>query len=201
MQFEIKTTAKVKQFRFAFDIPIIKRTIRFTTMFYRSPDIWSKGISNRCTDSRYIPFFDFDNHDLKEIRDEIKYLQDFFKLSHAYVFEMDRDKSYHVIILDKFSFLKMYKILQESSTEWAYLNSARMTRGKEWVLRIESKGNRKPPKFVEIIKSPYQVRQISTAHKNFLQKYEHYLVPKLKYKYEDGITVLPIIKYNTGSRV
>ena len=93
MQFEIKTTPKVKQFRFSFDIPIIKRTIRFTTMVYRSPDTWSTGISNRCSGARYIPFLDYDNHDLDEIRDEIKFIQDFFKLSHAYVFEMDREKS------------------------------------------------------------------------------------------------------------
>ena len=201
MQFEIKTTPKVKQFRFAFDIPIIKRTIRFTTMWYRSPDVWSTGISNRCRDSRYCQFFDYDNHDLIEVIDEIKYLQKQHKLSHAYIFENDIGKSYHVIILDKFSFLKTYEILRDSSTEWAYLNSARMTRGREWILRTESKANRKPPKFIEVIKSPYQVHEISTAHKNFLQKYEHYLVPKLNYKKEDGLTVLPVIRYNTGNRI
>ncbi len=199
MEFQVKTTPKVKQLRVALNIPFVKRTIRFTVMWYRSPDVWSKGISNRCKDSRYVQFFDFDNHDLIEVIDEIKYLQDQHKLTHAYIFEMDIDKSYHVIMLDKFSFLKTYNILKDSSTEWAYLNSARMTRGKEWVLRTEAKGNRKKPKFVQVVKSKYDIHQISTAHKQYIEA--KYVVPKLKYKFEDSIIMLAEIRYNTGNRV
>lgn len=197
---QIKTTPKVKQFRLVFNIPFTKKTIRFTTMVYRSPDTWSRGISNRCKDSRYVQFFDFDNHDLIEVVDEIKYLQAQHKLSHAYIFENDIGKSYHVIMLDKFSFLKTYDVLRDSSTEWAYLNSARLTRGKEWVLRTYSKGERIKPKFLKIIKSKYNLHQISTAHKQYIEN-KNPEVPKLKYNYEDGIDVLAEISYNTGNRV
>lgn len=201
MQFEIKTTHKVKQFRFQITIPFTKQTFRTIWQFYRSPDTWTYGISSRCKDGYHVLFFDYDHMGIREIIDEITYLQDYYELSHAYIFELDRDKSYHVIILDKFPLKDAYEIQSQSNIEWAYLNSVRYTRGREWVLRTDKKGKRKPPKFMCIIKSPHQIREISTAHKQFLQKYEYYKAPKLKYKYEDNITKIPSINYNTGNRV
>ncbi len=201
MQFEIKTTAKIKQFRFELTIPVINRTFRIIINWYRTPDTWTYGMTSRCMDGRHVLFFDYDHVGFREIADEIRYLQKQFQLSHAYVFELDRDKSYHVVILDKFSLKKAYQIQSESNVEWAYLNSVRFTRGREWVLRIAEKGERNPPKWKCTIKSPYQKHIISTAHKNFLHKFENYQVPMLKYKNEDNITKIPTVKYNTGNRV
>ena len=201
MEFQVKTTPKVKQFRFQITVPFIKKTFRTIIQYYRSPDTWTYGMTSRCQDGKHILFFDYDHMGLKEIIDEIEYLQEYYSLSHAYIFELDRNKSYHVVILDKFSLKDAYEIQSQSNTEWAYLNSVRFTRGREWVLRIAEKGNRNPPHFLKVIKSKNQEHQISKAHKNFLQKYEHYAVPKLSYKKEDTYTRIPIVKYNTGNRV
>ena len=201
MEFQVKTTPKVKQFRFQITVPFIKKTFRTIIQYYRSPDTWTYGMTSRCQDGKHILFFDYDHMGLKEIIDEIKFLQEYYLLSHAYIFELDRNKSYHVVILDKFALKEAYKIQEQSNIEWAYLNSVKFTRGREWVLRICEKGNRKPPRFLQVIKSNNQVHEISKAHKNFLQKYEHYNVPILKYKNEDKFTTMPVVKYNTGNRV
>lgn len=201
MEFQIKTTPKVKQFRFSFTIPFIKKTFRTIWQIYRSPDIWTHGITSRCKDGKHVLFFDYDHMDLPEIIDELKYLQDFFKLSHAYIFELDRNKSYHAVILDKFPLKKAYQILEETNVEWAYVNSVRFCRGREWVLRTDEKGNRPPPKFKAVIKSKHNWRKISTAHRLFLEKYEFYQVPPQKYIREDNIHTIPIVSYNTGNRV
>lgn len=199
--FEIKTTPKVKQFRLAFVIPFTRKTMRFIWQFYQTPDTWTYGMTSRCKDGRHVLFFDYDNDNFPQIKDEIEYLQKFYKLSHAYVFENDREKSYHVVILDKFALRKAYKILSNSNVEWSYVNSVKMIRGHSWVLRATEKGERKLPEYVGMIKSKYNHREISTPHKEFLKV--HYGVELGKYIKEDGISVdeMPMVWYNTGNRV
>lgn len=199
MQFEIKTTPKVKQLRVEFFIPFTKKTFRTIWQFYRTPDTWSVGQTSRCQDGRHVLFFDYDHIGLKEIEDELKYLQETFLLSHAYIFENDQDKSYHAVILDKFSLKEAHSILKESNVEWAYLESVRFTRGREWVLRIDKKGKRKAPIFLKVLKSKFVEREISKAHKLFLQKW--FKAPKFKYFKQDKSTVIPLVNYNTGNRV
>lgn len=197
--FEIKETPKVKQFRLAFDLPFSKKTMRFIWQFYRTPDTWTFGMTSRCKDGKHVLFFDYDKDDYAGIKDEIQYLQKFYHLSSAYVFENDKDKSYHVVILDKFPLKKAYKILSNSNVEWSYTNSVKMIRGHEWVLRTGEKGKRKKPQYVAIIKSKYDVREVSTAHKRFIQQY--YGVHKIVYRHEDRCKIIPMVNYNTGNRV
>jgi len=78
--FRIKTTAKVKQFMFAFAVPFTSRMFRFTFQTYKNPTTLTTGISSRCKDGRQVLFFDYDNQDLMQVVDEIKYLQEVFKL-------------------------------------------------------------------------------------------------------------------------
>lgn len=199
LHFEIKTTPKVKQVRFQITLPVIKRTFRTIFQWYRSPDTWTCGYASRCEDGKHVQFFDYDHMGLKEIRGELKGMQEYYKLSHAHILECEKDKSYHAVILDKLSLKKSYEIKADfSNVEWAYLNSVRFTRGREWILRHAEKGKRKAPRYVETIQSPYDENEISTAHKLFLEKW--YGVPKYKYKKEDKITVIPLVNYNTGNR-
>ena len=78
-------------------------------------------------------------------------------------------------------------------------DNIRIIKGREWILRIDEKGKRPKPVFVKVLKSKHQEKEISLAHKLFLQKY--YGVPKLKYKFEDNNTIIPLVNYNTGNRV
>lgn len=200
MLFEIKTTPKVQQFRLAFGIPFTKQTMRFIWQFYRTPDTWTFGMTSRCKDGFHVLFFDYDNDNFLGIKDEIQALQEFYKLSTAYVFENDKERSYHVIILDKFPLRKAYKILSNSNVEWSYTNSVKMIRGHEWVLRSTYKGERNIPKYLGTIESKWNnERQISTAHKIFLEKY--YGVKMKPYLKEDCSKIIPMVWYNTGNRV
>ena len=199
MEFKINTNGKIKVFALSLNIPIIKNTIRFSTQIYRNPNIFSQGISSRCMDGKHILFFDYDDQDLTQIIDEIKFLQEEFKLSNAYIFELDRPDSYHAIILDKFSISDAYTILKESNIDYGYRESVKMVRGREWILRSAEKGNRNKPKYLKTIESNYNNKQISTAHKTFLELY--YQIPTYKYKNEDNILKMAVINYETGNRV
>jgi len=197
--FRVKTTAKVKQIMLAVPVPFTKKTARFTTQIYQSPETMATGISSRCMDGRHVLFFDYDNMELKQVYDEVRYLQNHFKLSTAYLFENDSKNSFHIIILDKFSVSEAWGVLKQSNVDWAYRESIKLTRGHEWVLRCSEKGNRKKPVLKDFILSAFDVHEISTAHKKFIQNY--YDAPPFLYNKEDNINVLPVIDYSTGNRV
>lgn len=202
MLFEIKTTEKIKQIKITVKVPIINRTFRTMVQLYKTPEKWTYGMTSKCKDGKHILLMDYDDTPLTEIEDEIKELQEFHKLSHAYIFQMDRELSFHVIILDKFTLRKTFEILSSLNIDLAFIYAPKI-KGltKEWILRTHLKGKRKPPKFVKIVMSKHQEKEISTGHKIFLQKFENYATPSLKYKNEDNITDVPIVSYNTSNRV
>lgn len=187
------------KFYFVFGVPFIRTTFSFQASAYKCPEAITTGISSRCEDGRHILFFDYDNLDISQVEDEIAFLQEFFKLSTAYIFTTGRRDSFHVIIPDKFSVSEAYKILSESNMDINYLNMVKKVKGRDWVLRVVGKGERAKPKFVELISSKHNERETSTAHLLFMRKY--YKVPLVEYAKEDGLTLLPIISYNTGNRV
>ena len=199
MIISIKTKAKIKTFFLSFCLPLIERTVNFSFQIYHYPDTKTQGITSRCKDGRHILFFDYDNQELKQVIGELRFLQEYFKLSTAYIFELDRFGSYHAIILDKFSPIKAQEILKESNCDENYISSIRRIRGHEWALRCTEKGTRPKPKLKYIIKSNYNENEISTAHKRFLEMYYH--VPTSKYKKEDKYMELPITEYVTGNRI
>ena len=199
MRFGITTSNKMKQFELKFGIPFVQRTFRTIIQLYESPNTWTSGMSSVCKDGRHVLFFDYDKiGDLKRIEDELKFIQDYYNLSHAYIFQTG-DENFHAVILDKHSLRDTFEILKNTNVDHAFVNSIKFLRGREWILRIAEKGNRPKPVFVKVLKSKYASYEVSTAHKLFLQKY--YSVPKLKYKFEDNITEIPLVNYNTGNRV
>lgn len=198
-EFKVTTDFKVKQVSLAFRLPFTDKTIRLSAQSYRDPNAWSVGIGSQCIDGRHVLFFDYDSHDLLQVIGDLQFLQNAFKLSHAYIFQMDRPNSYHAIILDKFSVQKAYSILREANSDPGHRESMKKVRGHEWLLRTGKKGKRGAPVWRGTLKSQYFRRQISTAHKLFIQI--KYGVPEVEYNNEDGFTQVPKIYYNTGNRV
>lgn len=189
----------MQQTELKFTIPIINRTFRTLFQLYRTPDTWTSGVSSVCENGQHVLFFDYDKvEDLARVENEIRFIQHEFCLSHAYVFATDSN-NFHVIILDKHSLRETFNIIKETNVDFAFLTSIKLLKGREWVLRIAEKGNRPKPAFIKVLKSIHQQKEISTAHKLFLQKY--YGVNKLKYKFEDNTNVIPLLNYNTGNRV
>ena len=200
MLFKISTTKKVQQTQLKLELPFIKRTFRIMFQLYRTPDTWTSGISSVCADGRHTLFFDYDKvDDISRVEQEIKFIQEELNLSHAYIFTTNENTNFHVIILDKHSLRETFNIIKETNVDYAFLTSIKIIKGREWILRIDEKGKRPRPVFVKVLKSLNQEKEISTAHKIFLQKY--YGVPKLKYKFEDNNTIIPLVNYNTGNRV
>ena len=189
----------MQQTELKFGIPFTKRTFRTLFQLYRTPDTWTQGVSSACEDGRHVLFFDYDKlGELKRVEDDLKYIQEQFKLSHAYIFKTS-EENFHAIILDKLPLTGAYDVLKETNCDNAFIHSIKYLKGREWILRIAEKGNRPKPEFVKVLKSNYNENNVSTAHKLFIQKY--YGVPKLKYNFEDNINVIPLINYNTGNRV
>lgn len=199
MEFQIKSSNKWAKFVFSFKIPFINNAIRFTLLEYSMPTSFTKGMSSKCQDGFHVLFFDWDDVPYDAVVSEIKFLQEFYKLSSAYVFENDLKDSYHAVILDKFSLRNAYKILINTSSDSAFINAPKYMFGKEWVLRVTSKGKRKAPKFKELIKSKWDIHETSTAHRLFLQKW--YGVPALRHAYADNFYSIPLVTYNTASKV
>lgn len=199
MEFKITSDYKVKQATLAFRIPFTKIIIRESLQFYQDPNAWSTGIGSQCQDGRHVLFFDYDSHELEQVIGDLQFLQNTFKLSHAYIFELDREKSFHAIILDKFSASKAYSILREANSDQGHRESIKKVRGHEWLLRAGKKGKRNAPKWRGTLHSKFYRREISTAHKLFLKDY--YEIQTGEYNNEDGLTKIPVIYYNTGNRI
>lgn len=186
------------RFSFSLGVPFFNKTFRGNLDFYKTPDKFALGIHSRCADGLHVLFFDYDFLTSEEVEADIKRLQKEFMLSSAFVFVLDRLNSYHVIILDKFSLHDAFKIIQQANVDAAFMYAPDKLFSREWVLRISSKGNRKSPEFLRLIKSEWNLHQISSAHKKFLEQY--YGVPELQYACLDGLKELPVIRYNTGNR-
>jgi len=174
------------------------KTIIFRFTIFNTPKVFTTGICSRCKDGKHVIFLDYDHQEINEIYNEIKEIQEKYKLSNAFVFALDRPDSYHVIILDKFNATQAMEIMQETNVDPDYIGRI-YHKWHEWVLRCEDKGNRKKPVYNSIIPSKYDNHEISTAHKQFLETY--YGIPKIIYLKEDYISELKIVHYNTGNRV
>lgn len=200
MDFRITSDFKVQQISLAFRIPFTSKVIRTSFQTYRDPNSWCVGIGSQCEDGRHVQFFDYDGKDIKQVIGDILFLQEYFSLPHAYLFQLDRDDSFHVIIPSKLSFSETYRILKNSNSDWGHQESAKKVRGHEWVLRVGPKGSRSRPRFIGYLKSKHDVHEISTAHKKFIENtYQN--VPKLSFMVEDDCLMIPKVNYNTGSRV
>jgi len=169
MKLETKKTDNYSSVFWSFKIPFVKRTFRFHTILYKTPDEWVHGYSSRTEQGRYVLFQDYDNLDLEAIEQELKYLQMRFKLSDYYIFELDRENSYHAVCTDTFPMVKAYEILKETSCDTAFIHSIKRLQTKEWILRWHKKGERAAPKYLKTIESRYRNHLKSTAHANFLK--------------------------------
>lgn len=199
MEFRVTSDFKVKQVTLAFRIPFTVSTVRWSVQFYRDPNAWCTGIGSKCVDGRHVLFFDYDQMPFEQVVQDMQFLQKRWKLGPAHIFQLDREDSFHAIFLDKFDVSKAYTIIREANSDPGHRESVKKVRGHEWLLRTSKKGERGAPVWRGTLKSPYVGREISTAHKRFLEI--NYGVPSLEYKNEDGFQILPVISYNTGNRV
>lgn len=197
MKFESKNTENYFSFFFKVKIPFISRSVNLNFLFYKTPETWVYGYSSRTEQGKYVLFHDYDNLCLSDVVQELKFLQKQFNLSDYFVFELDRANSFHAVCLDTFSLNEAYEIQKATSSDLAFINSIKILKTREWVLRLSEKGQRSPPKYIKTIKSIGN-RVKSTAHAELLRKMHIRVSNSGSW---DACKKLSLVKYNTFNRV
>lgn len=170
---------------------------RISTTAYKKPNEFTYGYNNRCRDGKYILFMDYDDLTYEDVSNEVKLLQKRFGLGDAHIFKLDREKSWHVVCLDKLTLYENWEILHNSSCDSAFINAIKTMNTRKWVLRIAKKGVRNPPLYFMTIPSETK-REQSNAHKIFLQTWFSILIKNIG-KW-DKFTTIGVIEYNTANR-
>jgi len=126
---------------------------------------WVAGIGNRTEDGQYIVFLDYDGVPLDYIEDEIKFLQDNYYLSSAYIFFTGN--GYHVIFLEKMSIGELLRIMDSSTCDKDYREVPLLNNRRIWVLRQTRKKNN-GIKYLKEIRGVEYYRKRSKAHSLYL---------------------------------
>jgi len=133
------------------------------------------GYTSRTQDGKHIIMMDYDFDKLEWIEDEIKALQEDFKLGNAYIFKSN--KGYHVVIPDKVAYGELITILKNSSVDPNHYYVPKMYGTQLITLRVSEKDGKKP-QFIKEIKSKYNNnRKKSKAHIIFLNKIFNLNIP------------------------
>jgi len=167
---------KVKM-RFYFKIFGREFVIIFKTRKERTFPVY--GYSSRTLDNKHVLMFDYDNLSEVDIVREIKFLQENFLLSDAYLFKSSKN-SYHILIPDKVTLKEAVTILRNSSVDPSHIDVPLRFGAKLWTLRLSEK-NGKRPEFLYKIKSPYNIRQKSRPHLVLIKK----LYPEIDINFEN----------------
>lgn len=197
----MKLEIRLNKFYFTCGIPLINKTFTLSSLISNRINTEVLGYGSRTKSGRHVLFFDYDSNKgltLEEISNELNYLQDKYKLSEFYFFKCS-EGSYHIVCLDSFSLFEAWTIIKESSCDYAFKNAVKFYQGRQWILRIGTKGERNPPKFIGYLKSKYDEHIISNAHQRTLINY--FKAPEIKHKQTDKLKEHSFIKYFTGSRV
>jgi hypothetical protein len=163
--------------RISFSFDIGKWRFVFKLVGRRKPELETEGIASWTYDHKHVLFFDYDKVSLSFLEREVRYLQDKFMLSDAYIFcteepiYSDRGR-YHVIILDKMTPYQAFLILAHSSCSSAFKLAPKvLNEYKCWILRYTAKGKKDRPRYVKVLRSPYCEYEQSSWHAEFLRKY------------------------------
>lgn len=200
MKFETKATDKYASVFFKIRLPFGK-TFHLHSILFNSPDTYVLGYSSRTLNGRYVLFMDYDNLELPTVVEELKYLQNKFKLSEFYVFSTGREGAYHAVCLDVMPMQEAYEILKQSSCDLSFIHAIKNLEYREWVLRIGTKGERSPPKFWLAVPSKHHERMRSSAHAAFIRKMFRVRIQYPKLSPWDKLKNLGVVKYNTANRV
>ena len=200
MQLKTKRTGNYTSLFLSCKVPFTRRTFRWHTILYNTPETWVHGYSSRTEDGRYVLFHDYDSLDLSALCSELRYLQKKFKLSNYYVFKLDRPDSWHAVCLDTFSLSEAYEIQKQTSCDFAFINSIKRLQTREWILRWYEKGEREKPLYHLCLDSAFHGHVKSLAHKDFLMLLgvPESKMPKGRY---DGHKNLSLVDYDTSNRV
>ena len=156
----------------------------------QKPSEWTTGLTSRIPGTtQHILLMDFDMIRQDYLFEELMFLQELFSIGDFYIFQTRLEKEgygyalgdeevepvdiggYHVINLETRSVRELIMILRSSHCDYSFINAPSYNPEKHWVLRVEGKGKREPPKFIEKLTSIYEGengRLQSTFHARLL---------------------------------
>jgi hypothetical protein len=127
------------------------------------------GITNRCSDGKYITFLDYDNIPYEWLKDELLAIQKEFDLKQIYLFKSS-EESFHVICFEKMNREEYEKILHRSSCDPGYKKVPWAWGKRVATLRVSEKRGTTPT-FMELLdRDAIPSRELSTAHIKFFEK-------------------------------
>ena len=168
-------------------------------------DVRTIGIHSICEDGLHIVPLDYDTIDKRFMYQDLRLLQETFRLDDFYVFATTKEEripvygteqvigSYHCISLSKVTVSELNEIVGRSHSDAAFKRGARLNTARVWTLRTHE-DYRSKPQFTGIIKSPYKEHEQSSAHAEFLRK--HYGV-FVKLSNPDNLEWMWLEEYNT----
>jgi hypothetical protein len=138
----------------------------------RIPIEATAGISARVKyTTRYTIMLDYDNIKDSRLVEELIYLQEQYAIGDFYIFATN-EYGRHAICVDTLSLKKTLDIIYNSTCDSVFKRGIRISEYRTWLLRVLSKGNRPPPKYIYSVESPYNGRRLqSQAHGEFLKQY------------------------------
>lgn len=208
----------VKRFSFRINKSTIKLKFRFFGLHFfglisKHPNIDTVGLSNLCTDGRFVVFIDYDNIFLYRVINEVRRLQRKWKIGTVAIISTGEDEdlqqkpygNYHVIAYTKFKFFEILKMLDDTSCDPNFKRIPEYFNGRYWVLRV-------CPKYLdgrEIRGMPYlrkvlyakTDRELSTPHFKFLINVYNMSKPSREYmsKFDRAKTLKTVIYQTTQS--
>ncbi len=130
------------------------------------------GVGNRCHDSTYIVFLDYDDTPLDWIREEIILLQKLYELGTAYLFKTGN--GFHVVFLEKCTLGALIDILDATTIDKNFRDVPMKYGGKIWVLRQTEKDGETIKYIGPMFQQSKSIK--SWAHKEYLRK--TYKIPR-----------------------
>ena len=140
-------------------------------------------------DSTHIVCMDMDRFELFWLEEEVKYLQNTFKIGEAYIFESSPEK-YHVIIPDKLTYLEVVTILKNSSVDPNYVSVPSHFGKPIFNIRITDKKGNPPIRFLKKLPSIHTTRIKSMGHILLLNKLYNLEIPTINTDEETRVTLV-----------
>lgn len=158
----------------------------------------SSGVSSRVSTTPYhIVCLDYDNVSDTRLDEELRWLQQEFKLGDFIVLESSKFGR-HAFCLDILKFKDVLEIIRTSNCDAMFKRAPRNNENISWVLRFDKKGSTKPPKYLRTIKSQYEGKKLqSRSHAKYLLNFG----AKIELQQPFGPEEVEIQTYNTGKRV
>ena len=196
---EIKDIDKLKNIKIKHSIDIDEKTLIFNFVIINRKTAWTRGSSNKTKDNYFVPYFDYDRMKQSYVEEELKILQEQFKLGDLLLFQSS-ENNFQVVGFSKLTLHEFQEVLMHSSCDYAFIQFPKyLPYAKYYVLRQFSKGKTPKPLYIKTLKGNTD-RQQSYAH----LKYFRILYPDAEINQltnSDGLEDITIVDYPTGSNV